>query len=549
MTTVRNYPPVAAAIVKITSPEHLEKYGNKRLAFGEALPEEWLSIFKDEGKINPTPIQEFTFYPVLDGHDLLAQSMTGSGKTLAFSLPLAFKFQGAEKPRPGNPKILILTPTRELADQITQVFVKTLGASKMKVASVIGGVSYSRQEKALKNQVHAVIGTPGRVSDLIRKNTLNLDEVEAFVLDEVDQMLDTGFEAELDAIRRNLPENCQTLFFSATLNSQARRLANKFLKSPVCITSTDNKNSPESIEHGYIATRSHLKPKALISSLAFYDPEQAIIFCETKKECSDVAHALMLKGFSASQLNSDLNQYERQMAISQFKNKTIRFLIATNVAARGIDIQGLPMVINFTPPKCAESYTHRAGRTGRAGAKGKAWTFVTPEDCRWYAGIIRQVKARPEPVKFPDSRSFMETIINKEICEISSRPVFEKSFSSAEMEKIDHELAKLSPEQHRALVRQVIASRVSKIGIFDPQQLHWDDFDLNRLSGGASRYGNSRRGGRMGGQSGYYRGHGDHNSRSRSFGGRRGAARSSGRNIRSERSRRSPGSGSSGRVS
>lgn len=496
MTNIENHSSVSAAVVKISSPEHIDLYSTKKLSFREDLPEQWAQSFEDEGKLKPTPIQESAFHPIQDGLDLLAQSMTGSGKTLAFSLPLAFRYRESCKLRPRSPKILILTPTRELADQITQVFQKTLRHSQVKVTSVIGGVSYTRQEKALSGSVHVVIGTPGRVSDLIKKKTLNLAEVETFVLDEVDQMLDTGFEVELNFIRNSIPEKCQTLFFSATLNQQARRLANKFLKDPVCITSSENKNSPESIEHGYIATKGHLKTKALISSLAFYNPEQAIIFCETKKECSDVSHALMMKGFSATQLNSDLNQYERQMAISQFKNGTIRFLIATNVAARGIDVQALPMVINYTPPKCAESYTHRAGRTGRAGAKGKAWTFVTPEDCRWYTGIIRQVKAKAQRISFPDSQAFMETIINKEICQISSESVYGKNFSDVEMEKIDQELSKLTPDQHKALVRQVIASRVSKIGIFDPEKLQWSDFDLKKqMSHGGSRHGRGGRGG------------------------------------------------------
>ncbi|MCB9229366.1 MAG: DEAD/DEAH box helicase [Deltaproteobacteria bacterium] len=498
MTTTQNQSHVPAAIVEISSSEHIGLYADKKLSFQDDLPESWSQSFAAEGKNSPTPIQEYSFHPVLDGHDLLAQSMTGSGKTLAFSLPLAFKFMNSERPRPGTPKILILTPTRELADQITQVFTQTLRHSQLRVTSVIGGVSYGKQEKALSGQIHAVVGTPGRVSDFIRKKKLNLSEVQSFVLDEVDQMLDTGFEAELDFIRQNLPEACQTLFFSATLNAQARNLAAKFLKHPVTITSCDRKNSPECIEHGYIATKSHLRTKALISSLAYYHPEQAIIFCETKKECSDVSHALTGKGFSAAQLNSDLNQYERQMAISQFKAGSIRFLIATNVAARGIDVQGLPMVINYTPPRCAESYTHRAGRTGRAGAKGKAWTFVTPEDYRWYTSIIRQVRAKPEQIRFPDSHSFMKTIVSKEICNISSETFGGKNFSSAEMEAIDHELSHLTPEQHKILIRQVIASRVSKIGIFDPEKLQWHDFDLQKSQGGGRprQYGSSRSFGR-----------------------------------------------------
>ena len=458
--------------VQISSPQQRE-FKDKKLSFQE-LPQEWLEGLKKNGILAPTPIQESTFHPICDGLDVLAQSLTGSGKTLAFSLPLAIALTKAKKkPKNARPFGLILTPTRELADQITKVFKNMLSHSKLQVVTIIGGVSYSKQEQALKRPVDIVVGTPGRIADLLKKQMLSLKDLKTFVLDEVDQMLDIGFAKELNLIQDNLPEKTQTLFFSATLNREASRLANNLLNDPLQVKIKAANDTPKSIEHGYLKVKSNNKLNALVSCLVYYNPSQAIIFCETKKECADVAYTLNQKGFSVSQLNSDLNQYERQLAMKQFKQGQLQFLIATNVAARGIDIQELPLVVNFTPPKDRESYTHRVGRTGRAGATGKAWTMVSPNEFHWFQRLTKMVKADAKPITLPKGEVFLQTIVDRELAKLNVTEL-PRSINTDELMMIERSLDELEPEQIRSYLMQIIAKSVHKFGITDPSKFHWD---------------------------------------------------------------------------
>ncbi|NRA45408.1 MAG: DEAD/DEAH box helicase [Oligoflexales bacterium] len=458
--------------VQISSPQQRE-FNDKKLSFQE-LPQEWLEGLKKNGVVAPTPIQESTFYPVCDGLDVLAQSLTGSGKTLAFSLPLALTLAKAKKkPKNGRPFGLILTPTRELADQITKVFKTMLRPSKLQVVTIIGGVSYSKQEQALKRPVDIVVGTPGRIADLLKKQMLSLKDLKTFVLDEVDQMLDIGFAKELNLIRDHLPEKTQTLFFSATLNKETSRLANDLLNDPMQVKVKAANDTPKSIEHGYLKVKSSNKLSALVSCLVYYNPSQAIIFCETKKECADVAYTLSQKGFNVSQLNSDLNQYERQLAMKQFKQGQLQFLIATNVAARGIDIQELPLVVNYTPPKDRESYTHRVGRTGRAGATGKAWTMVSPNEFHWFQRLTKMVKADPKPITLPKGEVFLQTIVDRELAKLNLTEL-PRSINSDELMMIERSLDQLDPDQIRSFLMQIIAKSVHKFGITDPSKFHWE---------------------------------------------------------------------------
>lgn len=458
--------------VQISRPQQRE-FNDKKFSFQE-LPQEWLEGLKKNGIMAPTPIQESTFYPICEGLDVLAQSLTGSGKTLAFSLPLAISLSKTEKkPRNGKPFGLILTPTRELADQITKVYKNMLGHGNLSVVTIIGGVSYSKQEQALKRPVDIVVGTPGRIADLLKKQMLSLKELKTFVLDEVDQMLDIGFAKELKLIQEHLPEKTQTLFFSATLNRETSRLANGLLNDPMQVKVKAANDTPKSIEHGYLKVKSNNKLSALVSCLVYYNPSQAIIFCETKKECADVAYTLSQKGFNVSQLNSDLNQYERQLAMKQFKQGQLQFLIATNVAARGIDIQELPLVINFTPPKDRESYTHRVGRTGRAGATGKAWTMVTPNEFHWFQRLTKLVKADPKPISLPKGEVFLQTIVDRELNKLNLTEL-PRNISSDELMMIERSLDDLDPDQIRTFLMQIIAKNVHKFGITDPSKFHWD---------------------------------------------------------------------------
>ena len=469
-----------------------DKFCGKKLEF-KNLPQDIVLGLEQSGITAPTPIQESSFYPIMNNLDILAQSMTGSGKTLAFALPIALKVKESKDRPTKNPTVLILTPTRELADQITKVYKTTLRSTGCKIVTLIGGVSYTKQEQGLKSSVDIVVGTPGRIADMIRKKKLQLNDLRSFVLDEVDQMLDIGFAKELNFIRDHLPKSSQTLFFSATMNKEARNMASSLLKDPFIISVESSQNSPKNIEHGYLKVKSDSKLDALVSLLVYYNPNQAIIFCETKKECSDISSSLSQKLFSCAQLNSDINQYDRQLTMNKFKSGKLQFLVATNVAARGIDVQDLPLVINYTPPTDKESYTHRVGRTGRAGAKGKAWTMVTPSDFHRFQRLLKILNVQALKITLPNSDSFLEKIVSRELNKYS----FDKlpnGLTSDEILVIEKSLMHLTSDQIKSIVTQNLASEINKFRISDPSQFHFSDipFQMKRNSSRNGRSSSNR---------------------------------------------------------
>ncbi len=360
------------------------------------LPKSIEDALTAQGITHPTPIQERVYPEAIQGRDIIAQSKTGSGKTLAFSLPSTVRLLGSASH--GKPRMLVLCPTRELADQVATVFHSTFASVNIRALGVTGGASYFAQTRALSGGVDVVVGTPGRVVDLLEQGKLDLSRVEIFVLDEVDQMLDFGFAEALAAILGRLPKERQTLFFSATFNSKVTQIANQMLTNPLSIKVEQPQSEALAIEHGYLESAPGKNLEVLMNSLLFHRPTQAIIFCRTKQECGDVHRSLVDRGIKAGVINGDLKQSERSATMSFFKQKSLQILVATDVAARGIDVAGLSHVINFNVPSGAESYTHRAGRTGRAGAVGKAWTIVAPEDARQYEFLMRRARLQPKKV-------------------------------------------------------------------------------------------------------------------------------------------------------
>ncbi len=502
--------------VSIISKEHLH-FNDKLLKFDD-LPPALKDMLASEGKSVPTPIQAHSFYPVIERHDILAQSMTGSGKTLAFSLPLACRLMQSQSKKKQGPTVLILVPTRELAYQVSKVFHSTLKSCKPKIATLIGGAAYFKQEQELRADPEIIIGTPGRIVDFIKKGTLHIKDLESFVLDEVDQMLDTGFAEELSFIRNKLPESIQTLFFSATLDRKSRSLANEFLNNPVHIHMEKATEAPNLITHGYITVREEVKQKALASILIYHNPSQALIFCETKSECSEVAQALVARGLNATQINGDLSQNDRSKAMANFKSGTLQYLVATNVAARGIDVQHLPLVINYTPPKDNDSYTHRVGRTGRARTKGTAWTLVSPGNFRQFKGLMSRLGTKPEKVELPNEKAFIEKIISRE---------FEKpqtTESSTLVEHVQDIIKSFSPDEIRAFLGQFLTRRLMTFGVCDPSQFQWSEGEMSH------RLTSQRSGSRSSSSSSYGGGR-----RERSWGGARSSS-SQGQGQRRERS-------------
>lgn len=426
----------------------------------ESLPAALRDALSSQGITQPTTIQAQAIPAALSGRDVLAQSSTGSGKTLAFSLPVALKLQ-----KHGALRALILTPTRELATQVAGVLDSTLSSLKLRTLAITGGSSYSRQKRALHDGVDIVVATPGRMNDLLAQGSLSLDAIESFVLDEVDQMLDFGFKEDLEKIRALLPAQAQTLFFSATLSSEIRSMARKLLKNPLEVNIVGaTGQSPATIRHGYLEVRGHTEQKALINALLFHNPTQAMIFCKTRQECADVCEALLARGFDAAALHGDLTQVERNHTMERFREKKLKYLIATNVAARGIDVQDLPLVVNFNVPFDVESYTHRVGRTGRNGAEGLAWTIVTPSSCRAYESMMRQMKLNPELIAVPNCNEIIhrsaESLVNQLKDSQNKKP--SKTIEKA----VERTFSEMSAEDKDLLLKEMFARHLDKLNVY-----------------------------------------------------------------------------------
>jgi ATP-dependent RNA helicase DeaD len=329
------------------------------------------------GYRSPTPVQLAVFGPASEGRDLVVQARTGTGKTAAFALPIIDRIVRASTK---GVQALVLCPTRELALQVSREFEQIGQFRDARVVAIYGGAPMTRQVAALEAGAHIVVGTPGRVLDHLRHKTLDPSGVRILVLDEADEMLSMGFARELNAILETLPKNRQGLFFSATLPPDIERLAHSQLRSPEIITLSSDQVGALEIEHYLYVMHAGDKIGQLVRILEVEDPESAIIFCNTRDETLRVAEALKAKGFDADWLNGDLPQNDRERVMNATKEGKLRFLVATDVAARGIDISHLTHVINHDFPETAEQYVHRTGRTGRAGRTGTAIAIVGPKD-------------------------------------------------------------------------------------------------------------------------------------------------------------------------
>lgn len=346
-----------------------------------------------------TDVQALSIPKILEGKDLIVEAQTGSGKTLAFVLPLILQVRGRPKSR--GAQALIITPTRELATQVKKVIESI--APDIKAACIIGGASSRAQEKQLRQDQRIVVGTPGRISDLVQRHALDLRNCHAFVLDEADEMLSMGFVDEVRDILKRLPKERQGLFFSATISPRVQSLAGSFLKKPETITIERCKESVAKIEHLYFKVDGGVTSKASFICKLFEieKPQSAIIFCNTKSDTELVEAYLRRRNFNARRINSDLSQRERDTVLGELRDGTIKYLIATDVAARGIDIKELELVINYSLHKEHDVYVHRTGRTGRAGASGKAISILGPGDMPTFYGLIKHAKIEMTEMELP----------------------------------------------------------------------------------------------------------------------------------------------------
>jgi ATP-dependent RNA helicase RhlE len=340
-----------------------------------------LKALQSQGYTQPTPIQQKAIPVILKQKDLLACAQTGTGKTAAFALPiLQLLIQQKEKSTTSNIKALVLTPTRELAIQIEESFTAYGAYSGLKHLAVYGGVSQFHQVRKLRQGVDILIATPGRLLDLVIQRHVSLRQIQMFVLDEADRMLDMGFINDVRKIVAKLPTQRQTLFFSATMPAEIVRLSQSILNNPVKIEVTPVSSTAETVEQAVYFVEKENKRSLLIHLLKNNDIESALVFTETKFGADKLCKALQRENIKVQAIHGNKSQPERQKALNNFKNKAITVLIATDIASRGIDIESLSHVINFELPNVPETYVHRIGRTGRAGASGKAISFCGMEE-------------------------------------------------------------------------------------------------------------------------------------------------------------------------
>ncbi|MFH7027185.1 MAG: DEAD/DEAH box helicase [Heteroscytonema crispum UTEX LB 1556] len=350
------------------------------LSFQElGISQERVEQLETLGFTAPTNIQAQAIPELLAGRDVVGQSQTGTGKTAAFSLPILEQLDVNQK----AVQALVLTPTRELAIQVHDAIEQFVGNEGLRILAIYGGQSIDRQMMQLKRGVHMVVGTPGRVIDLLDRGCLKLDKVKWFVLDEADEMLSMGFIDDVIKILSQAPEDRQTALFSATMPPSIRMIVNKFLRSPVTVTVEQPKAAPTKINQvAYLIPRHWTKAKALQPILEMEDPETALIFVRTRRTAAELTNQLQSAGHSVDEYHGDLSQQARERLLTRFRNRQVRWVVATDIAARGLDVDQLSHVINFDLPDSVETYVHRIGRTGRAGKEGTAISLVQPFERR-----------------------------------------------------------------------------------------------------------------------------------------------------------------------
>lgn len=335
-----------------------------------------LQAITELGFEESTPIQDKSIPIAMTGSDLIGQAQTGTGKTAAFGIPLISKIPVNEE----RIVALVMTPTRELAIQVAEEIGKLSRYKGTRSLPIYGGQDIGRQIRALKKKPQIIIGTPGRLLDHINRKTIRLDDVQTVVLDEADEMLDMGFMEDITAILSLVPEERQTMLFSATMPPNIQRLAQRFLKNPEHVSVIPKNITAPLIDQAYIELHERQKFEGLSRLLDMESPELAIVFGRTKRRVDELSEALQKRGYSADGLHGDLSQNQRDNVMRKFRDGSIDVLVATDVAARGLDVSGVSHVINFDLPQDPESYVHRIGRTGRAGKEGTAWSFVTPRE-------------------------------------------------------------------------------------------------------------------------------------------------------------------------
>lgn len=355
--------------------------------------------------VEPTPIQKIVLPVALSGRDIFGQAQTGTGKTLAFAIPIV------EKINPDDlfVQAVVLTPTRELARQVADEIVKVASAKHgLQVVAIYGGVHQQTQTDALRSGAQIVVGTPGRVIDLMKQRILDLSRVHTAVLDEVDEMLDMGFYDDVVTIFNRIAEERQTMFFSATIPERIQKLGRRYLRRPQILSTSEESVLADTTVHEFYEVLEKERVQALMDLLVMREVSLGLVFCRTKREVDQVGSALIRAGFSAEVLHGDLPQSKREKVMAKYRAGQLDILVATDVAARGIDVQGVSHVVNYHIPLDAEVYVHRTGRTGRAGAEGQSITFVSPSEYYDLLKIQESNNLHMECRSLPDKETVMK---------------------------------------------------------------------------------------------------------------------------------------------
>lgn len=362
------------------------------------LSEEILRAVTEMGFTNPSPIQAQAIPPVLQGYDVIGQAQTGTGKTAAFGIPMLERIDTSLN----STQALILCPTRELAVQVSEEIVKLAKYKKgLRIEAIYGGDSIERQIRSLKRGVHVVVGTPGRVMDHMQRRTLHFDEVRMMILDEADEMLDMGFREDIESILSEMPEDRQTILFSATMSKPIMSITKRFQKDPVLIKVVRNELTNQNIEQLCFEVKPQAKVEVMTRLIDMYHLQSLLVFCNTKRKVDEIVEDLQLRGYASEGIHGDLRQQQRSNVMSKFKAGVTTILVATDVAARGIDVSGLDAVINYDIPLDEEYYVHRIGRTGRAGMSGKAFSLVARDEKFRLRGIENYTKVKIEKGVIP----------------------------------------------------------------------------------------------------------------------------------------------------
>lgn len=410
----------------------------EQMTFNElGLPEFILNAVSDLGFETPSPIQQACIPHLLAGRDVLGMAQTGSGKTAAFALPILAQIDSQQK----HPQMLVMAPTRELAIQVADAceqFMKY--AQGINIVTLYGGQRYDIQLRALRQGAQVVVGTPGRILDHLRRGTLDLSGLKAIVLDEADEMLRMGFIDDVETVMAELPENHQTALFSATMPEPIRRITKRFMQDPQEVKIKVNQDNAPDIEQNCWYVRGFRKNEALLRFLEVEDFDAAILFTRTKSGTMDVTELLTRNGFRAAALNGDMTQQTREQTLDRLRNGSLDIVVATDVAARGIDIERISLVVNYDIPLDAESYVHRIGRTGRAGRSGRALLFVEPRERRLLRNIEHLMKKPINEVELP----------NHEILQTSRR----KKFVAQITKQLEHH----DLEQYRSLLEDLFTA-------------------------------------------------------------------------------------------